>query len=615
MKRLLHIMFACACALFAFVSNAEAQSDGDIVTITCKSGNSTYYLAVNDDGKDIVNGVKEKSENCYWRVTVKTVSGTTIYTFQSIISGRYLTINNGSLSLNTTSQDITKNSKKYYARVGNGTYYIRYRNNSWTGSTSGSDLTITKITGFTRDFLTVAPTPYDGTELTELEELTTITLTAKTGVEIKSFTKNLFSLTGPTGASISNVTASGNVLTITVANGDNEGTYTLNIPNGAVEDQYGISFEAATYSWKVSNPYHKFTSVTPAEGTTNGFNTIRLTANADIEEELRFGYYQQENNDKVLFEFSYGTIKETSKPTQGLSIKRFDDARTLEITIPDNLGEGDYKLTIEQGAIQSSDGRNFPTATYTWTVSAHQFGAVQPDRLEVGDRLEQIIIPAADPTVTMNIPHDPDQIVDWITLKNAGGAVIPTTVAIVNNELVITPIAALGNGTYTLEVKKGAVVGPHSVPFEGKTQTWNVVVTVSVTHVKGFYPALGEGGYQNVHTVERTIYYTGNETSIPLTLAETNFFGYMRWYNYATDGGEDINWTTPPRARNNADFEPITGSAKHLGWFAWAKSTGNDGVLDRQSDQVSGNNTPAIDLSGWTGNHTIACDVSNYLDL
>lgn len=708
MKRLLYIMFACACALFAFVSNAEAQETGDIVTI--KSGNN--FLAVNNAGTAIQNRTTE-SEYCYWRVTI---SGST-YTFQSIISGKYLYAERtGSswrdytytLTLEDDPADFTKNNNGRYTA---NSCAISFSNNSWTGaaSYSGTKLTLTTIDNFTRAFETVAPANNK-----ELEELTTITLTAKTGVVIDndSFTKNSFTLTGPTGASISNVTASGNVLTITVANGDNEGEYKLSFSKGAIKDQYGISFEAATYSWKVSSPTYKFTSVTPEEGdagafsvitltvdvaikqvptsgfklddtktienngltvtlsddkkqltitsntilnegehtlsitkgavvaedgiafaaatynwtvvppqfidvtpeegTTNGFNTIILTASADIEEELRFGYYQQENNAKVLFEFNDGTETETSKPTQGLTIKRLE-ARRLEITIPDNLGEGTYTLTIQQGAIQSSDGRNFPTATYTWTVSAHQFDVVQPATLAVGERLVQIIIPAADPSVAMSIPHDPDQIADWITLTNAGGAVIPTTAAIVNNELVITPVASLGNGVYTLNVKKGAVVGPHSVPFEETSNTWNVVVSVSITHVKGFYPALGAGGYQNVHTVERTIYYTGNETSVPLTLAETNFFGYMRWYNYETDGGEDINWITPPLARNDADFEPITGSAKHLGWFGWAKTKDN-GVLDRQSNQESGNNTPEIDVSGWTGNHTIACDVSNYLD-
>ena len=282
MKRIFHIALLCACALLGFVSNAEAQTTGNIVTISFKSGNTTNYLAVDEAGTAIQNS-KKLSENCYWRVTV---SGST-YTFQSIISGLYLyaertgSKNNYTYTLKLEDEpaNFTKSSSKYTANY----CAISFSDNSWKGasSNSGTKLTLTTINGFTRDFLTVAPTPYDGTELTELEELTTITLTAKTGVVIDndSFTKNSFTLTGPTGASasISNVTASDNVLTITVANGDSEGTYTLNIPKGAVEDQYGISFAAATYSWKVSNSYHKFTSVTPAEGVTQAFNTITLT--------------------------------------------------------------------------------------------------------------------------------------------------------------------------------------------------------------------------------------------------------------------------------------------------------------------------------------------------
>ena len=612
MKRLFHIALLCACALTCFVPTAKAQTDEYIATI--KSGSN--FLAVNNDGTAIQNQTTE-TEYCYWRVTV---SGTTIYTFQSIISGRYLTINNGSLSLNTTAQNITKSSRKYSAKVGNKTYYIRY-SNGWTGSTSSSNLTITEITGFTRDFLTVAPTPYDGTESTELEQLTTIKLTAKTGVVINkdSFTKNSFTLTGPTGASISNVTASGNVLTITVANGESEGTYTLNIPNGAVEDQYGISFKKATYSWKVSAPYHKFTNVNPPITTTIAFNQITLTTDVEVADFV-FDIYHPDNNQKVKFTHTYGTETQTSIPTSGVDIKFGNNRNTLIITIPSHLGEGTYKLEIAQGAFTGKeDGLDFQAKTYTWTINPHQFGAVQPATLEVGDRLEKITIPAADPTVAMSIPHDPDQIADWISLTNAGGAVIPTTAAIVNNELVITPVAALGNGTYKLEVKKGAVVGPHSVPFVEISKTWNVVVSVAITHVKGFYPALGAGGYQNVHTVERTIYYDNTTTSIPLTLAETNFFGYMRWYDYTTDKGTNINWDTPPSG-SGGNFIEITGTTTHLGWFGWNRSntTGNPvanggkgGVL---SNSENSNKTPTINISGWTGSRTIACDVSHYLD-
>ena len=700
MKRLLHIMFACACALISFVPTAKAQTDGDIVTIKTQSGNN--YLAVNDAGTAIQNRTAP-NEYCYWRRV--TVSDKT-YTFQSIISGLYLTINTNSLSLKEDLQDITWNSNKLSVTSGKNTYYIRYNKDNWTTTNKNNQATSLTITKVNYNLTLVSPTqenvtvdliktirlsadatigsvnennisltnatidnirvennqlvittkaPYadgdcvltieegavvgtDGVDFAKFTTSWTISTYTFTSVTPKTGNAGAFSVITLTadvaikqvptsGFTLDDTKTIGNGLTVTLSDDKkqltitsntilNEGTHKLSITKGAVVAEDGIDFAADTYTWTVVPP--QFIDVTPAEGTTNGFNTIILTASADIEEELRFGYYQQENNDKVQFEFSYGTKKETSKPTQGLTIKRLD-ARTLEITIPDNLGEGTYMLTIQQGAIQSSDGRNFAAATYTWNVYAHQFGTVQPATLAVGERLEQIIIPAADPTVAMSIPHDPDQIADWITLINAGGAVIPTTAAIVNNELVITPVAALGNGSYELTVKKGAVVGPHSVPFVAISKTWNVVVSVAITHVKGFYPALGAGGYQNVHTVERTIYYDDDETTIPLTLAETNFFGYMRWYDYTTDQGTNITWATKPSG-SGGNFIEITGTTTHLGWFGWNRSntTGNPianggtgGVL---SNSENSNKTPTIDISGWTGSRTIACDVSHYLD-
>ena len=614
MKRLLHIMFACACALFAFVSNAEAQTDGDIVTIIFKSGNTTNYLAVNDAGTAIQNLTKE-SKYCYWRMTVRTVSGTTYYTFQSIISGLYLYAERAgsrnnytyTLELEEEPANFTKSSNRYTANY----CAISFSNNSWKGASSGTRLTLNTVTNFTRAFETV--TPANKSELDDA--LTTIKLTAQTGVVIDndSFTKNSFTLTGPTGASasISNVTASGNVLTITVADGDNEGDYKLSFAKGAVKDQYGISFAAATYSWKVSNPYHKFTSVKPAEGVTQAFDTITLTTDVEMAD-LEFDAYHPDNNKKIKFTHTAtnGTVT-TLYVLQGLAVKFGDNRQTLIITIDGEYGDGTYMLDIAQGAVKGkTDGLDFQQKSYKWTVNKHSFANVtpDPDSFTVGNSLGDITVTATD-NVPMTILYP-----DLIKLTDAGGKKISISPVVnANNQLVIPLNPALGNGTYKLTIEDGAVVGPNRVAFTGINRTWNVVVSVAITHVKGFYPALGAGGYQNVHTVERTIYYTGNETSVPLTLAETNFFGYMRWYNYETDGGEDIEWSTAPRG-NGGDFSAIEGSAKHLGWFAWAKSTGNDGVLDRQSDRESGNNTPAIDVSGWTGNHTIACDVSNYLD-
>ena len=59
-------MFACACALFTFVSNAEAQTitTGNIVTIKTESGDN--YLAADANGT-IYNctSVNDDNDDCY----------------------------------------------------------------------------------------------------------------------------------------------------------------------------------------------------------------------------------------------------------------------------------------------------------------------------------------------------------------------------------------------------------------------------------------------------------------------------------------------------------------------------------------------------------------------
>lgn len=603
MKRFFYIMFACACALALATNNASAQVSGDTIVISDGNG---HYLAVNADGT-LVNSDKI-NEYCYW---IYRVSQNNRFTFQSLVLGEYLTAqrnrNNNTytytIALSDDQQQFRKdNQNRYYA----SNSYIRYTNGSWVGSAQNNATALSLVVVHpTRNFTDVNPA--EG----ELDGLDVITVYPQSGVAIKTVVNNNIKLTGPNGSSISEVTNDGLSLTIKVAGGSDEGKYTLTIPAGAVKDEYGIPFTAVSYSWDVVATGHKFTSVEPAEDVPQAFNTITLKTDVEMAD-LQLGYYYPDNHRKIRFYFSSldgKIVNAESIITQGLDVK-MKDRNTLEITIPQNLGEGTYRLEVEKGAVKGSDGVDFQAKTFEWKVEPHTFKSISPEAVSPGEHLNDITLTAPE-GVPMSI-----QDASKIVLKNAGGATVPTTATITaDNILVITPAAPLGNGSYTLNIAKGAVVGPHLVSFNAYDKKWNVVVSVSITHVNGFYPALGASGYQQVHTVERTIYYTGTETSIPLELAETNFFGYMRWYNYATDGGEDITWITPPLARNDAEFEPITGSAKHLGWFAWATGANNgDGVLSRQSDQVSGNNTPAINVSGWTGNHTIACDVSNYLD-
>ena len=155
---------------------------------------------------------------------------------------------------------------------------------------------------------------------------------------------------------------------------------------------------------------------------------------------------------------------------------------------------------------------------------------------------------------------------------------------------------------------------------------------------------------QNVHTATRTIYYLPGE-QIELRLAESNFFGYMRWYDYHTGKAPNYNfgkddptygdynyatsWYTTPRGANNQPFTPIntpqntaTESTEGRSWGLYAINHYHGGILNEANE--NSNNTPV--LNGWNynytqgntyteesskraaGYHTIACDVSAYTD-
>ena len=149
---------------------------------------------------------------------------------------------------------------------------------------------------------------------------------------------------------------------------------------------------------------------------------------------------------------------------------------------------------------------------------------------------------------------------------------------------------------------------------------------------------------QEVHTATRTIYYLP-EDRIELRLAESNFFGYMRWYDYHTGKAPNYNfgnnynyatsWYTTPRGANNQPFTPIntpqsaaTESTEGRSWGLYAINHYHEGILNEANE--NSNNTPV--LNGWNytytkgqnysteqakraaGYHTIACDVSAYTD-
>lgn len=129
-------------------------------------------------------------------------------------------------------------------------------------------------------------------------------------------------------------------------------------------------------------------------------------------------------------------------------------------------------------------------------------------------------------------------------------------------------------------------------------------------------------GRQQVHTAERTIYYIPNQ-DIQLRLAESNFFGYMRWYDFETGCDPQWNhpnnrttWATQPRGANGQAFKAINTDENSKGLY------GINGEALNQDNE----NNPSPVLRGWnytydasaqnaaSGYHTVACDVSAYID-
>ena len=145
-------------------------------------------------------------------------------------------------------------------------------------------------------------------------------------------------------------------------------------------------------------------------------------------------------------------------------------------------------------------------------------------------------------------------------------------------------------------------------------------------------PNWEEGDEQQVHTAERTIYYLPNQ-EIELRLPESGYSGYMRWYDYETNGDpyynenpvDSTDWIRSPRAASGNAFsaintpkdaseESLKKEGRSYGLYAINKASGG-GVLDEGNPS-----NPAPILKGWNytsaeeANHIMACDVSAYTD-
>lgn len=229
------------------------------------------------------------------------------------------------------------------------------------------------------------------------------------------------------------------------------------------------------------------------------------------------------------------------------------------------------------------------------------------------------------------IERESDTEVTWLTVGDPDAA---------NNTITLTAQENTNKEYRQARLEVKAVLNKTQTEIEDPHTTTRIINinqrskdagTITFEHQGGASgDELDNHGRQKVHTAERIIYYQPGQ-NIELRLAESNFFGYMRWYDYASNGqGGDpywnptypTSWVTSPRGANGNAFRAInTSSVNSRGLYA----TAQDGQLTSSSE-----NNPAPVLKGWnytydatasddsqkaaSGYHTIACDVSAYTD-
>jgi hypothetical protein len=185
-------MFTCACALFGFVSNAEAQTtpQGTEVTISYTYSGTKYYLAVtSSDNNYSITTTTTYSDNCVWVQTDDNV-------FWSVKAEQYLSI---STSISTTgsyplilqdnARNFTNNKGKlsFSQKSGNTTYYYYITFSSSSNTFKGNRKTSNGAT--TLSITTVNYNPYHNLTLDSptqenvtVDLIKTITLSADAAI-------------------------------------------------------------------------------------------------------------------------------------------------------------------------------------------------------------------------------------------------------------------------------------------------------------------------------------------------------------------------------------------------------------------------------------------------
>ena len=631
MKRYIYTILACACVLFGFVMNAQAQiQTRDTISISYKSGDDCYYLADGGSGNRDFEVRQNPDVACLW-VVIKQGNTGNQYSIQNLNTGRYIRYNAGNNSnqryfyldnqsgthlfnkgfsgnsvTDVTLQGGTSTTNRRYLAISNN-------RNAWSAANSGTNLTLEKwelreeAGGLKGVF---APNDIDAFGLDETDA-NPETKTVKFSVHHTASARYYICLADAT----KRIDLEGGVTATTPIE---LSSVTFRWKNG----QTTASASCANYeNAAVTN--RQLLQVSSSETTTDPQKKERLwdvtiTPIGSSPMEMKDGDGNwMDYQDELIAKFTTADLLSTY--TVSIPVTRRSYHREV---LPE------FEVKFDPSTIEFPRDGGTTTINVTCThqhgyLIRHMYGNVDDNSYdeEYGPFVTvQETLNATSSFVTFAAKKVEDETAsDWLTV--VGGL----------NDGVLTLSAPANTNTQ----RHARLVGIFNYTNSGdasdkhvKTIVLDVMQRIKDGNVvllpnKGHSgEAFGKNPYsgideQQVHTVNKTIYYTPGQGEIELRLAETAFRGYMRWYDYETGCNPASNkieadrtsWKTAPDA--TPDFKeinpPTTGNANTYG-NSYGLYTANNG------GNVTTPNVPVI--KGWADGkaHVIACDVSAHKD-
>ena len=576
-------------------------ADGDIITISIQTGSYgsrvTYYLSANESNNNLADVTGSPTKYSLWKVSK--ADGENQFTFTNIgDSTKKLRRDNNTLKTDDVASVFTLNGQK----LTNGERYIRLNGNKWECKNTNSNNTLTFIKWShvkTTGNVVCTPSPLSHTFTGFIEDATlseNATITVKV---VREKAEEYYQNMNDPDEKIE-ITSSGSAVVTqpTIDRASAIWESSKNSTSSATCAVYGE--ETKNHSLlSVGAPTAKGNNTWEFPISTIGKSPMEMTTDdgkwADYSDMIRFAFHDQETDATYYANVTVARYSFHEEELPNFVVK----TEPSSVTFTKGGGNKSLKITLthQHGKLvrhmngNISDNKSDYTKEVDVTreeltdLSFAKFSAKKVTEEAASEWLTVGTI-AADGTLTLSAPAN-----------NSGGMRTARLVGLFN---------------YTNPLDQHYEYIEMQINQNAKDGIWTLIPSKGHSgddFVKNPYT---NSDQQQVHTVEKTIYYTPNQAEIELRLTETAFRGYMRWYDYQTgcnpvynaDENQRTTWQTAPRYGTTNFTEINTTNGDSYGLYAVVNNKGN----------ITNPNTPR--LKGWADGqpHIMACDVSSHKD-